>query len=855
MRRFLTCFALFVTIVCLAYPQRSDLAGIKICIDPGHGGYDSNDRRIEPDAGNVFWESESNFQKALLLKSLLEAKGATVILTRTSNTVEPSLSARWQLANANNVDWFHSIHSNATSLPLGQNTQTNYTLMLVKEEISTRQAAWPEAIVMSDIIGPAIQKKLRTSPRSKYTYLDYTFYGGPPNGFNLGVLSGLAMPGELSEGSMHDYYPETRRLMNNSYRKMEAYAIRDAFLSYFGVPADSSAIVAGLISEVGTGRFVDAAVVRLLPENIIYTGDRYRNGFFMFDAITPGVHTIRFETPGYRTDSVQITLTPRETRFVDKGIESLAAPVVLSSTPGRNDTVLSAAAPIQFTFSKAMDTASVRSAFSITPAVRGDLIWSVAFTKVTFKPDSVVLPFNTSFVLRIEGTARSQTGSFLDGNGDGTPADAFQVAFRTQPVDIWPPTLVSAFAANGSMNVPSNTVINFTYDEPLDPSSVNMSNIVIQEGSGAVPSRTLQYNLANGRGGFNIYPYGGLHPGESYRIRISGVRDLTGNAIPASNPLWTFTVAPTASQFTMIEDFASSVSSWWQPVTSGSTIGVDSATFTHDSLVTLALFTPPASSGRLSYRWNTSTATDWLIREYLASGPGRSVTWAKIGRRLQAYLFGDGSGMQFRFAIDDSVEAFPGGTTSNHEVSPWILIDWVGWRLVEWDMAKDSVGSWLGNGKLEGMLRFDSFQLRYTPNSRAASGKVHFAQLQVAKSTPVFAEYSDQFVPGPFELLQNYPNPFNPTTAISYQLPALSARQTASGLGVDGSAVSVVTLKVYDVLGREVATLVNNVQAPGSHVVRWNGKSDSGEQVSSGIYLYQLRAGSLVMTRKMLLIR
>ncbi|MBF8295920.1 MAG: Por secretion system C-terminal sorting protein [Bacteroidetes bacterium] len=63
------------------------------------------------------------------------------------------------------------------------------------------------------------------------------------------------------------------------------------------------------------------------------------------------------------------------------------------------------------------------------------------------------------------------------------------------------------------------------------------------------------------------------------------------------------------------------------------------------------------------------------------------------------------------------------------------------------------------------------------------------------------------------------------------------------------------TLKVYDVLGREVATLVNELGTPGKRTVMWDGKNDRGEPVSSGIYLYQLRAGSSVMTRKLVLVK
>ncbi len=85
-----------------------------------------------------------------------------------------------------------------------------------------------------------------------------------------------------------------------------------------------------------------------------------------------------------------------------------------------------------------------------------------------------------------------------------------------------------------------------------------------------------------------------------------------------------------------------------------------------------------------------------------------------------------------------------------------------------------------------------------------------------------------------FKLLQNYPNPFNPTTQISYTL---------------GKA-SNVTLKVYDILGREIATLVSGKNQPGEHSVNWNAVN-----VSSGVYFYRIVAGNFVQTKKMLLMK
>jgi len=99
-------------------------------------------------------------------------------------------------------------------------------------------------------------------------------------------------------------------------------------------------------------------------------------------------------------------------------------------------------------------------------------------------------------------------------------------------------------------------------------------------------------------------------------------------------------------------------------------------------------------------------------------------------------------------------------------------------------------------------------------------------------------------LPQEFELFHNYPNPFNPTTLISWQ----------------SSVGSYQTLKVYDLLGNEVATLVDEYKAAGSYEVEFSAKggSDSGGNaydLPSGIYFYKLQAGSFVQTQKMILLK
>ncbi len=97
-------------------------------------------------------------------------------------------------------------------------------------------------------------------------------------------------------------------------------------------------------------------------------------------------------------------------------------------------------------------------------------------------------------------------------------------------------------------------------------------------------------------------------------------------------------------------------------------------------------------------------------------------------------------------------------------------------------------------------------------------------------------------IPNKFELSQNYPNPFNPTTNITYVIARSEATRQSNEL--------LVQLKVYDALGREVATLVNAKQTPGNYSVKFN-----ASKLGSGIYFYTLRAGNFVQTKKMILMK
>ncbi len=104
------------------------------------------------------------------------------------------------------------------------------------------------------------------------------------------------------------------------------------------------------------------------------------------------------------------------------------------------------------------------------------------------------------------------------------------------------------------------------------------------------------------------------------------------------------------------------------------------------------------------------------------------------------------------------------------------------------------------------------------------------------------------FVPLPrtFELYQNYPNPFNPITTISYTLRSV---ETTRGIP------PATNLSIYNILGQKVTTLVDQIQAPGTYSVDWDGRSKTGETMASGVYFYRLERGDEAVTRKMVLVK
>jgi hypothetical protein len=123
--------------------------------------------------------------------------------------------------------------------------------------------------------------------------------------------------------------------------------------------------------------------------------------------------------------------------------------------------------------------------------------------------------------------------------------------------------------------------------------------------------------------------------------------------------------------------------------------------------------------------------------------------------------------------------------------------------------------------------------------SKTEKGEVSSFSAPTAFSTGSVVSVEESVIPNTFELMQNYPNPFNPSTQIKFSIP------------VNGF----VTLKIYDLLGKEIKTLINSEYSAGSHSMQWNGDDNLGNKVSTGIYVYRMTSGNFASSKKMLLIK
>ena len=127
----------------------------------------------------------------------------------------------------------------------------------------------------------------------------------------------------------------------------------------------------------------------------------------------------------------------------------------------------------------------------------------------------------------------------------------------------------------------------------------------------------------------------------------------------------------------------------------------------------------------------------------------------------------------------------------------------------------------------------------YSVYLKVSDGQTEDTELKSSFINASVVSVEENFIPEQFKLFQNNPNPFNPSTTIKYELPE----------------ASIVTLKIYNLLGKEIIKLIDEFQLAGTKTVNWDGKNENGTSANSGVYLYSLTCNNYSHTKKMLLIK
>lgn len=529
-----------------------DLTGIKIYINPGHGGYDSDDRNVviapySQGDQNGFWESVSNLDKGKYLMEMLENSGAQVAISRVTNTTADDLPLSQIVRSANefNSDFMLSIHSNAG------NTARSAVLMLYSGRSVGDTWVYPTATPheeTSRLISTEIAKNLysnqATSWSSSYSVQgDKTFgrvsMGGWSDGY--GVLRGLTVPGVISEGSHHDYLPETYRLMNLEYKWLEAWHFFKSFATYFKKASLPKGNIAGnvkdkfLLNEANYSKIpdthdvllpVNGATVTLLPNNITYKVDNLNNGFYLFKNLDPGTYKLITTHPDYHNDTVEVVVKANETSYGHIRPNKIrnTPPAVVDYSPKAltADTLMLASSIIRFKFNWDVDIESAKSAFSITPAVAGQFVFKESNFVMEFVPN-MPLDTTTVYTVKLAKTLKHYDGLNM--------VEDFIFSFKTMNRNKLS-VLASyplADETNIDFKVPTFTVV---FDKKLQTGELS-NGVQVYDNQG----KTLTKNLRSVRNNLAPEPLGStsftlaqdLVPGQQYVLKLAkGIKDVDG---------------------------------------------------------------------------------------------------------------------------------------------------------------------------------------------------------------------------------------------------------------------------------------------------------------------------------------
>ena len=384
MRKFVSVGICMIFLMLSISISGADLTGKRVYVDPGHGSWTSNDRPCAtisypllstglPDTLG-FYESNTNLWKCLYLGEKLEESGATVFYSRKANGPNKALSTRAAEVEANNIDYFISVHSNATSsqyanYPLylyrgpkdykNANTANNYEYVPGSYEKAETSWDYCNEIMLSGVSSSSDYKTGKYIAGDKEFYNDSyettNSHSGKKYYGHLGVLKHGAS-GFLVEGYFHTYEPARHRALNPDYCTMEGLAYYRGIVDYYDADTEANGYIMGAIrtksatmnnslytyisqsndqyqpingakvvlrNSKGTLIYCNCYpyVARELKNQPYYTTDDNWNGIFTYKNLTPGTYYLSVHKEGYADYYGTVEVTANETSYLNIFIE------------------------------------------------------------------------------------------------------------------------------------------------------------------------------------------------------------------------------------------------------------------------------------------------------------------------------------------------------------------------------------------------------------------------------------------------------------------------------------------------------------------------------------------------------
>ena len=515
-----------------------DYSDLTIYINPGHGGHDAaNDRNVviypyaEGDTSG-FWESNSNMHKGFFLRDMLQDLGVKVVMSRVTNTSADDLGLETigRLANAAGSDLFLSIHSNAT----GTSNRVNFPIIFFRGY--DNEPVYPDAKVWATDIdvnlltnGATIWTSTNTNVRGDWSFQPTWGTQG------YGVLRKLTIPGALSEGSFHDYIPETYRLMSLDYKWIEAWNFRKAVDDHYSLPGVSYGAIAGRLNDsrfprvgdfkmIGDDQLetVDTAYVSLWDE----TGttklqetysDMILNGIYAFRKVEPGKYMMKVSGNRHYETSTMVEVTADEITYVNLKLSKIrnTAPVVETHSPvwKEGDPGVLCNTPVVLDFNWDMDTASVEAAFSITPEIPGEITWENNNLRMIFTPTQTYQT-STVYTARLDASAKHAGGMAMEA--------PFELSFFTADRNYM--SIIGQFPKDGEKVHFDNPAIEVRFDKLPNVTPI-LKQISIVDSTGtkvALNNRKMTYSKLGAEYGFFRIPFTkDLTVGNTYKMTLS----------------------------------------------------------------------------------------------------------------------------------------------------------------------------------------------------------------------------------------------------------------------------------------------------------------------------------------------